>query len=312
MKILLTISATVLLIAVLFCEANSQNSDFSVLAVKGIVQLQTTGAWSKILTGDNLPATGKIKLAAKSYIGLVFKNGNTVEINKPGEYSLSELATKMKSAKGALSKKLADYVMNEISGSKDMLASENYRANMGTLGSVERSVEIDLLSKSKRIPIRAPFKTDILQDNTTLNWVKTEGVDKYKVQVTDLFNSVYTVETSDTSITLSASKAKLDKNIYYFWTVCDASNPDVKSEESCIRFLSEKEAKEVNNQLEALVKDIDNNSALGKIIKAAFYENNDLIVEARQQYLQAINMEPQVDEYKLLYMRFLKRTKLYH
>ena len=86
----------------------------------------------------------------------------------------------------------------------------------------------------------------------------------------------------------------------------------MKSEESCIRFLSGKEAKEVNNQLEALVKDIDNNSALGKIIKAAFYENNDLIVEARQQYLQAINMEPQVDEYKLLYMRFLKRTKLYH
>lgn len=312
MKIVSTISIVAIML-LLFCgSALSQKGDFSVLAVKGMVQYQTSSGWNKVLTGDNLSATSKIKVGANSYLGLVYKNGNTFEIKNAGEFSLTDIANKLKSDKGSLSQKLADYVMNEISSSKELLASENYRNNMQTLGSVERAVELDLVSKRKRIQLRSPFKTDVLSDKVNLFWAKTDGVNKYKIVVTDLFNSVYSTETSDTSIVLNVKDAKLDKDVYYFWTVSALNETDMKSEESCVRFLSDSEVKEVNSNLQELLADIDENSALGRIIKATFFEKHNLIFEARQQYINAIDIAPEVDEYKFLYMRFLKRSKMFH
>ncbi len=312
MKNLRFLTVSVLMLALMTFSAFSKKDVFSVLAVKGNVQYKTDGAWSKVMTGGNLPLSAVVKLESGSYLGLVFSNGNTAELKKAGEYSLKDIQGKLKDGKGELSSKLADYVMNEISSSKDLLSSENYRNNMETLGSVERAVEMDVLAKRQRIPVKSPFKSDIISGKITLTWMNTPGVDEYKLQITDLFNTVFTETTADTNFVLNASSANLDRGVYYFWTVSSEKNPEIKSEETCIRFLSDKEAEEINGKLQDLLADVDENSALGKIITAAFYEQNNLIFDAKEQYKDAVAMAPDVDEYLFLYMRFLKRTKMYH
>ena len=50
-------------------------------------------------------------------------------------------------------------------------------------------------------------------------------------------------------------------------------------------------------------------SAMGYLLKATFFEENELLLDAITAYEKAIDLEPEVAEFKVLYSRFISAQK---
>jgi hypothetical protein len=303
----------------------AKSYDFRVLASKGTVQVQKDASknWDKLNTGATLNKNDKIKLAQKSYLSLVHSSGKTMEIKAQGSYNISDLASKVSAMKSNVSQRFANYVIDEISSSKDMLAKGNYKENMETTGSTERGMahfnpkkikddNQPFMNKDSYISINFPRKVNFLNQDFTITWNKNGNNKEYEFQIADRFDKpIFTKTVSDTSISLSASALKLEKDVYYFWKVCLKNNSKVKSDDACFLVLSDKKATAIRDTVKLINEEMGaEKTATSSIILASFYEQNYIIDEAIKSYRAAIDQAPDVPEYQNMFKRFMKRIQV--
>lgn len=321
-----------ILIASLIFGASNQllagKNVFKVLALKGNVMINRAGtnSWDKLKSNASITDDQNIKLDDGAYLGLVHDGGRTVELKNSGTYSAAALSKDIKSKKDDLSKRLTKYVTEQISSADDLLSGSDYRNSMKITGSVERGItsegqtnykdaagsrQDDILNNNNIIIVKSPRKTNILNSIVTFQWHPLPDVKDYAISLHDRFDrEILTKTVSDTTISINLYDFNLEKNVYYFWNVSSANNKKIKSEDCAFLILPDEKVSAMNEDLSVIRDDyLKDNSSLGKIILATFYQENNLNIDAMNSYEEAIKQSPDVDEFKKLYDIFLYKLK---
>ncbi|WKK81648.2 hypothetical protein [Marivirga arenosa] len=286
--------------------ANAQNYVFKVLANKGDNSVKVEGAeWTKLKTGQSLNAGDELKLSEEAYLGLMHNSGKTLEVKTPGSHTVSGLAANLKSKNSSVASKYADFVMNKMS---DDGSSGDYRKSLGATGAVDRA-----LASGASIKIMAQSSSEIINDKVILRWnePKQEGeVEKlaYELTFTNLFDETIATETVDkTSYLLDKTKAPF-KGQNFIKVKVKVKGEDLKSDDYAITEKPEEETAEIKSTLSQLKSEIEGESAMDKLVMAAFYEDNDLLLDALTAYEEAIQMAPNVPIFEKAYEDFLIRN----
>jgi archaeosine-15-forming tRNA-guanine transglycosylase len=283
----------------------AQDEIFKVLITKGANKVVTTTAIQQdLIVGKKIFGTDKIVVATGGYLGLSHKSGKTIELKNPGTYEVSKLVEQVSSQNASVSAKYVNYVAGQMTANNEDLAANRYK-HMAVTGSVERATD--------KIKPFAPSQAVVLDELIIIKWNKVKvGKDgaaakTYVVTFMNMFDEALAVkETSDTQLVVDLSKLNLKKEKNIVWTVHVKEYPTVKSDKYNLQYVSdEKKAVELHDQFTSLKNELSEETALNKLLLASFCADNKLTLNAMEYYEEAIALEPEVDEFKILYGKYL-------
>ncbi len=303
--ILSTFAALLLLV-----HGVSAQSDFafSVIASKG----NSTVGNTPLKNGSKVTSDQTINVPAGAYLGLSHKNGKTIEIKAAGAHRVSELEKQVK-ATGAssLTSKYATYVASEITASSG--SGDSRLGKMVKTGSVKRGMPKGILAFTHASEKMAKLLGNELVitwafDEATAGGVKEGDVPAYDLVIEDLFGKeIFRTEVAGNSYIFNwDEKAKNMQQITY--SIKAKNHSEVATAEKiAVQRISGNSAQEYNKDLAAFG---DDNSALIHIIRANYFEEKGLILDAKASYENALEIAPEVDDFKSLYKEFLGRHKM--
>ena len=272
--------------------------EFKVNTVKGTVKVNNNGNWKTCKKGDQLNKSDQLKLEKGSYINLIHSNGNPIEVSKSGKYSIAKLAAKAGTKKSEVTKKFTKFIMDELSESDDLLSSNDFNENMSSLGAVERAA-----LSPKQINAKFPRSSYTVNNEVEFSWYASEGTTNYTFFIKSPDDEIiFTKEVSSTMINVDLAKAGVKQGECYFWGI---KSGDKSSEEFCIYRMDDNEASEFTSSKEMLMNEIDVNSSIGQLTLASFYKDQKLVSEAKTAFEKAIELAPDVDNFKAIYAKYL-------
>lgn len=288
--------------------ANAQDYVFKVLANKGENTVKLVGKeWAPLKTGQSLNLGDEVKLSEDAYLGLMHKSGKTLEVKSSGEHKINTLANSLNSKSSTVASKYADFVMNQMSDKDD---SGDYRKSMGATGAVDRA-----LASGAKIKVMAHSSSDIINPEVVLRWSEPKQVGEveeltYTVTFSNLFDeAIKSVETKETAYKLNMNLEPFNELENKFVKVKVAvKGKELNSEEYAIIVKPEDESVEIKNTLNELKTEVKEENALDNIVMAAFYEDNNLLLDALTAYERAIEMAPEVEIYQKAYEDFIIRN----
>ena len=338
MKRIFNIASLALVFGGLLYPAFAEPPEFNVLAANGKPLVKKSGGkWHKLSAGDKLFKNDVIKISKDSYLGMVHSSGRTKELTSPGTYDVSKLSKEVASKKNSLTKRIADFVFSEISDADDLLSSYDYHEYMDLTGAVERAVGNDVdayekienmagtdhslssnlnesgilsaLEEMSRLIIRLPRSSYLIDPAVNFSWYKNPDAQVYTFSLTDRFNNViYEKNTSDTSLSLNLDDVGIEKGKCYYWHVSSGGS---KSDEQCIYRMEDRMASEIDDSLKVMRKGFGKHiSPVDCLIMASFYEEFNIMNKADDAYQKALELAPQVDDFKKLYALYLRRIGL--
>ncbi|TAL68582.1 MAG: hypothetical protein EPN82_09900 [Bacteroidetes bacterium] len=285
----------------------SQSYEFCVLGKLGncYVRLYGNKEWSELKTGDQLKHSDLISLKDNSYLGLVHASGKTMELKQAGEYKISKLADDLNENTASMLPNLLEVIFGKKTNLKDILESKQSK-KVYSKGAIERGIELEQIS------VLSPKKIILISEDVNLLWGKLQSDDKYEIKVTDRFNKIiFSKIIPDTSISINQKLINLEKDQYYFWRINLLANPEIRSDEGYFLFLSDKRIAEIKNNVELMKKELGGReTSVSKILLAYYYENNLLVNEAEKEFREAIELSPDVIDYKDLYDAFKLRMNI--
>ncbi len=299
-------SYSIMLVIVLFLGvsfAQAQGYTFRVLANKGDNKVKRAGQSTALdlKTGATLNAGDELVVGGDNpYIGLMHKTGKTIEVRTAGTQKVSEIEKKLAAKNTSVTSKYAQYIADKMNdGGNTSLAS---RSN--ATGAVSRALV------GGAIPVKVPdANNEVFGDYTILKWGHPEDKGDgtvYNVKIQDIFDEViYSQETTDTMFKLVFDDIPNETGLYLV-TIELKEDPSIKSEPPVgIKRVVKEEVAEVTNGYEDLQTELNEETALNKLIYASFFEENGLILDAMTKYEEAIALSPEVEDFQELYKNFL-------
>lgn len=287
-------------------QVMAQEEMFKVLASKGTntVSAAGTSVNKPLLIGKKLFKGDKITLSEGCYLGLAHKSGKTIELKKSGTFEVAKLATEVLAQNATLGKKYVDYVVNEMTA-KDEDMAKNRHKYMAVTGSVERGLE-----SIKLVAPGSTINNFVITANTTIRWNKLANIAMYEVKVFNLFDElITTIQTPDTAITIDlATLNKANANEVQILKVMSKANSQIESTPLALKYIGGEKGVKIKKDIADLKKEMPEESALSKLVLASFYEENKMYLDAMEAYMSALKIQPDVDDYKVLYGQFLMRT----
>jgi hypothetical protein len=282
----------------------AQDEIFKVLITKGsnkaIVASSTTP--QDLIVGKKLYTSDKIVVGTGGYLGLSHKSGKTIELKTAGTYEVAKLVEQVTTQNASVSSKYVTYVAGQMTANNEDLAANRYK-HMAVTGSVER--------KTDKIKPLAPTQAMVLDELVILKWnlvkVNNEPAKMYVITFTNMFDEELLVkETSDTQLVVDLAKLSLKTEKNIVWSVKVKEAPSVHSDKYNLQYVSdEKKAVELHDQFAALKSELSEETALNKLLLASFCADNKLTLNAMEYYEEAIALEPEVDEFKVIYGKYL-------
>ncbi|MBK6263602.1 hypothetical protein JKA74_01040 [Marivirga sp. S37H4] len=289
-------------------SANAQEYVFKVLANKGDNSVKLKGNdWAPLKTGQSLNSGDELKLSNEAYLGLMHNSGKTLEVKTSGEYNVNTLADNLKGKNSSVASKYADFVMNRMS---DEEGAGDYRKSLGATGAVDRA-----LASGAKIKVMAHSSTDIINPEVIIRWSEPQQTGEieelsYEVVYSNLFDEVIkTEETDKTATTLNMASSPFNNLENKFVKVkVSVKGKDLNSEEYAIIIKPEDESAEIKKMLNELKSEVQEETALDNMVMAAFYEDNNLLLDALTSYEKAIQIAPEVEIYQKAYEDFIIRN----
>ncbi len=131
---------------------------------------------------------------------------------------------------------------------------------------------------------------------------------RYVFQLSDGFGEhIFSMETSDTTLRLELLQFNLSPDEWYFWSVKSKHNSLIKSDESAIKILSPEKIKAINDEVTEILDEPEliEESAFLNIKLALYFQEKNISYLAIKHFEKAIVINPDVDEYKNVYKRYL-------
>ncbi len=289
-------------------SANAQDYVFKVLANKGSNSVKLNGSeWTPLKTGQSLNTGDELKLSEEAYLGLMHSSGKTLEVKSSGKYNVGTLADNLKGKNSSVASKYADFVMNRMS---DDDGNSDYRKSLGATGAVDRA-----LASGAKIKVMAHSSSDIINNEVIIRWSEPQQTGEienltYQVVYSNLFDEVIkTDETNETAVNLDMAVTPFSELENKFVKVkVNVKGKDLNSEEYAIIIKPQEESAEINKMLTELKTEVSEETALDNMVLAAFYEDNNLMLDALTSYEKAIQMAPEVEIYQKAYEDFIIRN----
>ncbi|MGB3464037.1 MAG: hypothetical protein WBA74_02155, partial [Cyclobacteriaceae bacterium] len=262
---------------------------FRVLANKGNNSVKKSdGKTVGLKTGATLKAGDQLIASSNSYIGLMHKTGKTLEVRQAGVLKVNDLVKKVASKKTSVTSRYAQYVMNKIN---DDGVSDNYRRNNNVTGAVTRGKEYAI---GFVLPVE-DNKIKAYSSEFVLRWVPSPEKDEeisfegktFVVNIKNIFDEViYSVETDKPSIKLDLDEIENESTLFLVEITTKEDNPEntMKSIEYAIERSRMSDNAELQAELDAMLDEIEEETSLGKLVLASFYDEKGLLLEAMNQY----------------------------
>ncbi|MEQ9468509.1 MAG: hypothetical protein RLN88_13940 [Ekhidna sp.] len=303
MRKFVSIAITVMFVFVVGV-ANGQGYTFRVLANKGQNQVKKEGASDAVAlkTGATLSDGDELIAAQGAYIGLMHKSGKTLEVRTPGTKKVTDLAKMVNTKSASVSSRYAEFLADKMN-EKDQ---PNYRQRLNATGAAKRE-----LTGGEQIKALIPSEdASVLGDNAIVTWDTPEGmeVNTFVVTVKNIFDEeIMKEEVTGNSVTLDFTSGEM-QNEEGLWiiNIKAKENMDVSSGDIAIK--RPENPAQFEEGLSSLKAEVDQESPLSKVIYASFYEENGLIVDALTAIEEAIQMNPEVEDFKMLKKDIIERN----
>lgn len=313
-----TIFAYFTIVFLLFTGSNAFSQGdyiFRVLANKGDNSVKKSdGETVGLKTGSTLKAGDQLIASSNSYIGLMHKTGKTLEVRQAGVLKVDDLVKKVAAKKTSVTSRYAQYVMNKIN---DDGVSDNYRRNNNVTGAVTRGdqVTIDFV-----LPVE-DNKIKVYSSDLVLRWVPAPNEDKvisfdgktFVVTIRNIFDEViFSEETTNSSLKINLNEIQNESTLYLVKITSkedDVAN-ELKSIEYAIEKVSMNDEPELQSELDAMLVEIDEQTDLGKLVLASFFEEKGLLLEAMTKYEEIVSTNPDVQAFRELYQEFLAKNAM--
>jgi hypothetical protein len=280
-------------------STSAQDFIFKVLINKGSNLIQSEGEWKSIKPGDLLFRKDSVKVEEDSYIGLFHHTGGSLELTKPGIYKVSDLALDVGYVKEGVVEDFVEFVMNK------MLKAEDSDLKPSVSNEIERLPDITSLK------VILPSTVDMYNSVALIRWIGFEGINNYTVTIKDIFDEVineFNTEESLFRLNLNSRSYRNEKLVVF--SVRLADDEVVQSVGYGIKRLVGKERTKITESYNALISELGDDSALDKLVFAAFFEDNNLILDALTNHERAMYMFPEVEEFRIAYDQFVIRNGL--
>lgn len=286
------------LVVVLFVivgQIRAQDYAFRVLVNKGKSEVNAGGSWQPIKVGTQLKKDDELKVTDNSYIGLAHITGKTLEVKEPGKYKVADLASRIKGGSSVLNK-YTDFILSSNSTGK--------KNNLAATGAVTRGSQIPLYLPASQNAL-------IYNDEIIFSWSNEKIPGPYIVKFNSPFeDELAKVETNETQVKINLADVNFINEDNILVTVASKSDPNKISDRYTLKRLSRADKERIKSALSEISSQTAEETALNKLVLAGFYEQNNLIIDAGTAYLQAINLAPDVPEYKEAYNDFVTRHGL--
>jgi hypothetical protein len=288
---------SVALILVINGALFGQDYTFKVLVNKGKNEVKTGTTWQPIKTGAVLNSTDELKLVDNSYVGLVHASGKPLELKQAGNYKVIELSAKVSGAGASVLNKYTDFILSSNTEKKNRLAAT---------GAVHRG------GATTHIFLPRAEGAVIFGEKLILDWEKEQTATpvNYVVVLKSMFgDDLFKTTTTDNTVSIDLADAKFANEdniiieIYPEGQESKAPDPPFM-----VKKLSTADKDRIKLQLNEFAGTTDQESALNKLLLAGFYEQNKLLIDATAAYLEAIELAPDVEEFKEDYNNFLLRN----
>lgn len=281
--------------------------EFNVVTLKGETQVKrATGKdWENIKSGDKLFADDQIKIGNGAYLALLHSSGSPLEINKSGNYTVKKLASQATTQKSDVTKKFTKYLVEELKGSDDVLASGDYRKKMKNLGAVERAMDKGTEGK---IFGNLPLNTYSIDKTVDFSWYAVDNTSEYKFNIKDSDGKVVFEKTvNTTNIQVNTGSLNLKSDECYFWNVTANGKT---SEDYCLYNFSTNETASIINDLKTIDQEIGaDNEAMLSLVKASYYADKNINYKANEEFKKALAISDNPN-YRVIYAKFLVKLGL--
>jgi hypothetical protein len=261
------------------------------------------GATVKI--GTQVASTDQVVVGAKSYLGLSYAKGGTVQISKAGTYSAKDLETKLLASAKSSAQKYADFIIGEVVKSGDGSIHKNPYAYQNVTGSVERT-----LGSGLDVDVLLPKTNKCLGNTYTFSWLPKKNATAYIIQIKDNFSEMLknvTVNTTSFTFDLNAPEFKSAD----FITVTVATK-ETASKSGLVEYAFEKPEDFFLQKLTAFQRGLGEGFAeiaQKQLELAVFLEENGYLLDAQQAYKKATEIEPNNEIFMVAHNQFLIRHK---
>jgi hypothetical protein len=281
------------LLAVVSLEGSAQDYTFRVLVNKGKNEVKAGEAWQLIKVGSSLKSADEVKVSENAYIGLAHVSGKTLELKQPGKYKVADLAARVSGNTSVLNK-YTDFVLS---------ANTERKNNLAATGSVSRGQEFVLfLPNVAQNPV-------VYSDEISIDWDDVIP-GPYIVEFKSLFDDeLAKFETNETYQVINLSDARFANEDNILVKVYPKSDPKKGSTilPYTLKRLSKADRERIKTELANASQE---QTAVAKLMLAAFYEKNGLLIDAATAYQDAIKLEPNVPDFKQSYEEFLTGNNL--
>lgn len=284
--------ALVALLLVVFRLADAQDYDFKVLVNKGKNEVKSGGNWQQIKVGSSLRSADELKVAENSYLALVHKTGAPLELKQSGNYKVNDLNAKVKGGTGVLNK-YTDFILSANTGPK---------SNLAATGAVDRGVD------NINVYLPKPELAIVYENNVTITWEADQALKPYEVVFRSLFgDELGKIESSTNSVVVNLNDRNFENEDNILVTVYSKSNRSKTSREYTLKKLSKADKERIRNLYNEIAPQTAEPTAFNKFLIAGFYEENKLLIDAIPYFQEAIELAPDVPDYKDAYEDFMLR-----
>jgi hypothetical protein len=289
---------SILLLSALFCNtAFGQTVVFKVLANKGVNEVKSGDTWTPLKTGSALKDTDEIKISPNCYLGLVHAaTGKPLEIKEPKIYKVTELLARVGTGATVL-QKYTDFILSSNS-------PEAKKNRLSATGAVHRgeTLPIHLLLPENQ-------HAALFNNTAVISWENTKVAGPYVLTVMNMFDEpLDQIVTPETSYMVNFSNPKYINQSALIVQVSSKADADEVSKAHLIKRLSPSEQENIRKSLDEISSELNEPTALNKLILAGFYEENRLLIDAITAYEEAIKLAPDVPSYQEAFDEFLLRN----
>jgi hypothetical protein len=275
-----------------FGYAQAQDYAFKVLVNKGRNELKSGNNWQQLKVGLSLKSADELKISENSYLGLVHVSGKALELKQSGNYKVGDLAAKVNGGSNVLNK-YTDFILSSATAPKNRLAAT---------GAVDRGED------NIQIYLPKPELAVVYNDNVIIQWDSHVAPAPYIVTFKSMFDDdLDRLETSENVVSINLSSKNFANEDNIIVEVSSATNKNKVSNKYTLKKLSKADKARIKGELEKIASTTSEPTALNKLLMAAFYEQNNLLIDAGTAYAEAIQLAPDVPQYKEDYEAFLLR-----
>lgn len=156
-----------------------------------------------------------------------------------------------------------------------------------------------------------PRNSRIIDSEVTFVWNRVPKCTLYNFTFKNDNEVIYTKTIADTSLIFHLSEMNLKNEMCYYWSISPTNNTEIIAEQSCITVLSDKDKKAICDTVRTIKLETGGETAITEYLLGVFYEQNLLLPNALLAYKKAVQLQPEVEDYKTAYENFLRKFEIW-